>query len=69
MTTAYSYDNRNRLTKIEHKDGAAIKQSFLYALDDVGNITKTTQDDGSVWEYLMSTDTGRSLRCRKWSTF
>ena len=29
----------------------AVKQSFLYALGYIGNIVKTTQNDGSVWEY------------------
>jgi len=28
-----------------------VKQSLLYAIDDMGNITKTTQDDGLVWNY------------------
>ena len=45
LTAAYSYDGRNALTKIEHKDGVTVKQSFTYALDDVGNITTTTHDD------------------------
>ncbi len=51
MKTWYSYDERSRLTKIEHKDGTTVKESFLYALDDAGNITKTTQADGSYWDY------------------
>ena len=38
MTTVYSYDTRNSMTKIQHKDGAAVKESFTYALDDNGNI-------------------------------
>ena len=51
MKTFYSYDTRSRLYKIEHKDGTTVKESFLYALDDAGNITKTTQADGSYWDY------------------
>ncbi len=51
MTTNYSYDSRNRLTAIEHKDGANVLDGFTYALDDVGNITQTTHEDGSFWEY------------------
>jgi RHS repeat-associated protein len=52
MTTNYGYDSRNRLTAIEHKDGANVLDGFAYALDDVGNITSTTHEDGSFWEYL-----------------
>ena len=52
MTTVYSYDTRNSMTKIQHKDGAAVKESFTYALDDNGNIDKTTHEDGSLWDYL-----------------
>ncbi len=51
MTTNYGYDSRNRLTAIEHKDGANVLDGFTYALDDVGNITQTTHEDGSFWEY------------------
>jgi RHS repeat-associated protein len=51
MTTAYGYDTRNRLTKIEHKDGATVLDGFTYALDDGGNITRTTQADSSLWDY------------------
>ena len=49
MVTYYSYDARNRMTKIKH--GTTVKQSFTYDLDDVGNITTTTDNDGSLWEY------------------
>jgi RHS repeat-associated protein len=51
MTTAYTYDNRNRLTKIEHKDVTTVKDSFTYALDDNGTVTKVTQQDDAYWEY------------------
>ena len=33
MTTAYFYDTRNRMTKIEHKDGAVVKERFKYVFD------------------------------------
>ena len=36
-------EKRNRLTKIEHKDGAAVLDSFAYVLDDVGNVESVTQ--------------------------
>ncbi len=51
MTTNYSYDIRNRLTAIEHKDGANVLDGFTYAQDGVGNITQTTHEDGAFWEY------------------
>ncbi|GMV90599.1 MAG: hypothetical protein AMXMBFR82_03770 [Candidatus Hydrogenedentota bacterium] len=52
MTTNYTYDTRNRLTAIEHKDGTTVLDGFTYALDDAGNIATTTHEDGSFWEYL-----------------
>jgi YD repeat-containing protein len=51
MTTVYTYDANSMLTTIEHKDGETVKKSFTYALDDVGNISTMTQDDGTVWDY------------------
>jgi YD repeat-containing protein len=51
MTTIYGYDTRNRLTKIEHKDGANVLDGFYYALDDGGNITRTTYQDDQYWDY------------------
>ena len=45
MTTAYTYDNRNRLTKIDHKDGSTVVDGFTYGLDKEGNITKATYQD------------------------
>ena len=52
MTTNYGYDSRNRLTAIEHKDGTTVLDGFYYDLDNVGNITATTNEDGSFWDYL-----------------
>ena len=49
MTTAYGCDGRNRMTKIEHKDGATALDGFTYALDAQGGITRTTHQDGSYW--------------------
>jgi RHS repeat-associated protein len=51
MTTEYGYDTLNRLTSIEHKDGATVLDGFTYALDDGGNITRTTHSDSSLWDY------------------
>jgi len=51
MATAYSYDVQNRLTKIEHKDGESVEDSFAYLLDDNANITKITDQDDAYWEY------------------
>ena len=52
MTTAYGYDGLNQLAFIDHKDGAAVAQSFDYTYDKVGNITSVTHEDGSTWDYL-----------------
>jgi RHS repeat-associated protein len=52
MTTAYAYDNHNRLTKIEHKDGDTVTDGFAYALDDNGTITKVTHQDDAYWKYF-----------------
>ncbi|MDZ4860202.1 MAG: RHS repeat-associated core domain-containing protein [Candidatus Hydrogenedentes bacterium] len=51
MTTNYTYDTKNRLSAIEHKDGGTVLDGFTYELDDSGNITKTTHEDGSYWDY------------------
>ena len=47
----YSYDGRNRLTKIEHKNGATVVDGFTYALDSQGEITRVTYQDGAYWNY------------------
>ena len=52
MTTEYGYDGLNQLAFIDHKDGAAVAQSFDYTYDKVGNITSVTHEDGSSWDYL-----------------
>ena len=36
MDTFYDYDADGRMTKISHKDGATVKQSFAYEFDDGG---------------------------------
>jgi len=51
MTTAYSYDNRNRMTKIEHKDGATVLDGYTYALDAGGDITRVTDQNSEYWDY------------------
>lgn len=52
MTTNYTYDTKNQLTAIEHKDGTTVLDGFTYALDKQGNITNTTHNDSSYWDYL-----------------
>jgi RHS repeat-associated protein len=52
MTTNYAYDDKSRLTKIEHKDGSTVKLGFTYTLDDNGNVTDVTYDGGETWEYF-----------------
>ena len=42
---------RNRLTKIEFVDGASVEGSLTYALDDAGNISTLTDEDGVYWSY------------------
>ena len=51
IVTVYNYDNRNRLTKIEHKNGATVVDGFTYALDSQGEITRVTYQDGAYWDY------------------
>jgi RHS repeat-associated protein len=51
MNTYYQFDERNRLTKLHHLDGYTAKARWTYDLDDMGNITKTTNLDDSYWDY------------------
>jgi YD repeat-containing protein len=51
MTTAYSYDNRNRMTKLEHKYGATVLDGYTYALDAAGDITRVTDQNSEYWDY------------------
>ena len=51
MTTAYSYDIRNRMTKIEYKDGEAVLDGFTYTLSAGSNIVTTAHADGAEWTY------------------
>ena len=51
MNTFYQFDTRNRLTKIWHLDGFTSLDTFTYALDNMSNITKTTNLDGGYWKY------------------
>ena len=67
MTTEYGYDTRNRLTKIEHKDGASVLDGFTYALDGGGNITRTTQADSSLWSYEYD-GRGRLTKAERYDT-
>jgi len=52
VTTDYSYDNRNRIISIVHKDSnEAILQSFTYTLDDVGNRVQIIEKSGRATNY------------------
>jgi len=52
VTTDYSYDSRNRITNIIHKDSSeAILQSFTYTLDDVGNRVQIIEKSGRTTNY------------------
>ena len=52
VSTEYSYDSRNRVTKIEHKksDGTVL-QSFAYTYDAVGNPVKVVENTGRTVTY------------------
>jgi YD repeat-containing protein len=39
------------MTAIEHKDGATALDGYTYGLDAQGDITRTTHQDGSYWDY------------------
>jgi RHS repeat-associated protein len=51
MTTVYAYDTRNRMTKLEHKDGGTVIDGFTYSMDKDGAITTTTESDNDYWNY------------------
>jgi RHS repeat-associated protein len=51
MVTVYGYDVRNRLTKIEHKDGANVLDGFYYAHEDGGRITRTKYQNDEYWDH------------------
>lgn len=44
-------DENDRLTKIEHRDGANVLSSYAYTMDDVGNILTQEEADGFTWTY------------------
>jgi YD repeat-containing protein len=52
---AYAYDTRNRMTKIEHKDGQSVVDGFTYALDPQDEITRVTDQDSAYWDYGYDT--------------
>ena len=55
ITTNYSYDNRNRIVKIEHKDSnGTVLQSFTYTLDAVGNRTQIVEHTGRTVDYTYN---------------
>lgn len=45
-STAYAYDNADRLTSLVHRKGTDTIASLAYAYDKVGNRTKMTEQDG-----------------------
>ncbi len=51
MATAYGYDNRNRMTKLDHKYGATVLDGYAYALDASGGITRVTDQNSEYWDY------------------
>jgi len=52
MKTAYEYDVRNRIIKIEHKNSSnETLQSFTYTLDTFGNRIKIVEYNNRVTEY------------------
>ena len=54
MTTNYTYDGQNRMTKLEHKDGSTVKAGWSYGLDDNGGILQmasTVSSSGQAWAY------------------
>jgi len=66
MYTAYTYDNRNRLTKIHHEDTSSLSSSgWVYRLDGNGNILRTESSvtgNGEAWDYAYD---GRHLSLPK----
>ncbi len=50
MTTNYSYDGANRMTKLEHKDGATVVNNYAYSLTLGGGIRKSAHNYGSYWD-------------------
>ncbi len=51
MTTAYTYDNRHRMTKLDHKYGGTVLDGYTYALDAGGGITRVTDQNSEYWDY------------------
>ncbi len=54
LIETYGYDSRNRLTRRylgTEATGGTDLEEFVYALDNAGNITTTTELDGTVWDY------------------
>lgn len=47
LVTKYSYDPLDRLTKVEHWNGATLTDSVVYACDAVGRRTSLTDSTGA----------------------
>jgi len=56
MQTTDSYDSRNRIIKIVHKNSSGdVLQSFAYTLDSVGNRTQIVENTGRTTAYEYNT--------------
>jgi RHS repeat-associated protein len=61
MSTVYTYDTAGRLTKIEHKDGTAVKAGWTYDVDKadqilrIGDAKTTPTTTQQAWEYGYDT--------------
>ncbi len=50
-TTAYSYDDRDRVTMIEHRQGSTVNERFEYAYNAVGDRIREDHLDGASVDY------------------
>ncbi len=67
METHYAFDAGHRLTKIEHRDGAAVLEGFGYALTPGGGISRITHEDGAFWDY-ENDGRGRLTQAERYDT-
>ncbi len=51
IVTTYTYDNANRLTKLETKNGSNVLKTYSYKYDGVGNITSVSGSESAVYTY------------------
>jgi RHS repeat-associated protein len=67
MTTTKTYDNLNRLTKIESTTGGRSVSSHTYELNDANQRTKRTDADNSYWEYGYDSLGQVTSAVRRWT--